>query len=53
MVIFYLLLKLSYVYLGYHIDSLANEWNCTVKDNHPVYVDIIGRVAAQKWSQTP
>ena len=34
-VIFQHLFKLLYVYLGCHIDSLANEWNYTVGDNHP------------------
>ena len=30
------------IYLGYHIDSLANELNYTVGDNHPVLWDGIG-----------
>ena len=36
MVMFWHLFKLLHVYLGCHIDSLANEWNYTVGDNHPV-----------------
>ena len=51
--------KLPHVYLGYHIDSLANEWNYTVGDDHPVNADLLSSqktiwysiiwAVSQKW----
>ena len=30
--------KLLHVYLECHVDPMANEWNYTVGDNHPVQI---------------